>query len=71
MYRIPRLDVKEKDSKYIVIMEIPRVDQATIEIKTQNGELVVRANVSELLLSIKKSPRILRDFFRKRFYGFE
>lgn len=47
MYRIPRLDVKEKDSKYIVIMEIPGVDQATIDIKTQNGELVVSANVSE------------------------
>ena len=46
LYRIPRLDMKEKDSKYIVIMEIPGIDKNAIDIKIEKDQLIVSAKVS-------------------------
>ena len=47
LYRMPRFDMKEQDGKYIVTMEIPGIDKNAIDIKTENGRLVVSANVSQ------------------------
>jgi HSP20 family protein len=47
LYRIPRLDLKEEDSKYIVTMEVPGIDKNAIDIKIVKGRLIVSAKVSE------------------------
>lgn len=47
LYRIPRLDIKEKDLQYIFIIEVPGIDNKAIDIKTENGRLIISANVSE------------------------
>ncbi len=47
LYRIPRLDIKEKDSQYIVIVEIPGIENKAIDIKTEDGRLIISANISE------------------------
>ncbi len=47
LYRIPRLDIKEKDSQYILIIEVPGINNKAIDIKTENGRLVISANISE------------------------
>ena len=47
LYRMPRFDMKEQDGKYIITMEVPGIDKSAIDIKTENGRLVVSANVSE------------------------
>lgn len=46
LYRTPHFDMKEQDSKYIITMEVPGLDKSAIDIKTENGRLVVSANVS-------------------------
>ena len=47
LYRMPRFDMKEQDGKYIVTMEIPGIDKSAIDIKTENGRLVVSAQMSQ------------------------
>jgi len=47
LYRTPSYDMKEQDGKYIITMEVPGLDKNKINIKTENGQLVVSANVSE------------------------
>ena len=46
-YRTPSYDMKEQDGKYIITIELPGLDKHAINIKTENGQLVVSANVSE------------------------
>ena len=46
-YRTPNFDMKEQDGKYIITMEIPGIDKNKINIKTENGQLIVSANVSK------------------------
>ena len=47
LYRIPRFDMKAQDGKYIITMEVPGLDKSAIDIKTENGQLIVSAKVSE------------------------
>lgn len=47
LHRIPRFDMKEKDGKYIITMEVPGADKSAIDTKVENGRLVVSANVSQ------------------------
>ena len=46
-YRVPRFDMKEKNGKYIIIMEIPGSLKDAIETKIENGRLLVNAKVSQ------------------------
>ena len=48
LYRTPRFDMKEQDSKYIITMEVPGLDKSAIDIKTDNGQLMVNAQVSRV-----------------------
>ena len=47
LYRTPSFDMKEQDGKYIITMEVPGLDKNAINIKTENGQLIVSANVSK------------------------
>ncbi len=47
LYRTPLFDMKEKDGKYIITMEIPGSNSHEIVTKIENGHLLVSANVSE------------------------
>ena len=47
LYRTPSYDMKEQDGKYVITIEVPGLDKNKINIKTENGQLVVSANVSE------------------------
>ena len=46
-YRTPSSDIKEQDGKYIITIEVPGLDKNTINIKTENGQLIVSAKVSK------------------------
>ncbi len=46
-YRIPPLDMKEQNGKYIITMEIPGSLKDAIETKVENGRLYVSAKISE------------------------
>ena len=47
-YRTPNSDIKEQDGKYIITIEVPGIDKNAINIKTENGQLIVSANVSKV-----------------------
>ena len=47
LYRTPSFNMKEQDGKYIITMEVPGLDKNAINIKIENGQLVVSANVSK------------------------
>ena len=47
LYRTPRFDMKEKDGKYVITMEIPGSNNREISTKIENGHLLISANVSE------------------------
>ena len=40
--------MKEQDGKYIITIEVPGLDKNEINIKTENGQLIVSANVSKV-----------------------
>ena len=46
--RTPSSDMKEQDGKYIITIEVPGLDKNEINIKTENGQLIVSANVSKV-----------------------
>ena len=48
LYRTPRFDMKEQDSKYIITMEVPGLDKSDIDIKTDNGKIMVSTQVSQV-----------------------
>ena len=47
LYRTPSFDMKEQDGKYIVTIEVPGLDKDAINIKTEQGQLIVTAKVSK------------------------
>ena len=47
LYRTPRFDMKDHDGKYIITMEVPGIDKSEIDIKTQDGQLIVSAKLSQ------------------------
>ena len=47
LYRTPSFDMKEQDGKYFITIEVPGLDKKAINIKTENGKLIVSASVSK------------------------
>lgn len=47
LHRSPRFDMKEKDGKYIITMEVPGVKDTDIRVNIENGRLLVSADVSQ------------------------
>ena len=47
LYRTPSFDMKEQDGKYFITMEVPGLDKHAINIKPENGQLIVSAHVSK------------------------
>lgn len=47
LYRTPSFDMKEHEGKYIITLEVPGLDKDAIHIKTENGRLIVSADVSK------------------------
>lgn len=47
LHRTPNFDMKEKNGKYIITLEVPGIDKSAIKIEIQNSRLSVRANVVE------------------------
>ena len=45
LYRTPSFDMKGQDGKYIITMEVPGLDKDAINIKTEDGQLIVSADV--------------------------
>lgn len=47
LYRTPSFDMKAQDGKYILTIEVPGLDKNAINIKVENGQLIVSAHVSK------------------------
>lgn len=47
-YQIPRFDMKEQNDKYLISMEVPGVKESDIDVKIENGRLLVNAKTSEV-----------------------
>ena len=46
-HRTPRFDMKDQDGKYFITIELPGLDKQAINIKIENGQLIISANVSK------------------------
>lgn len=46
-HRTPRFDMKEQKGKYIITAEIPGAENSSIDVKTENGHLIINANIAE------------------------
>ena len=44
-YRTPRFDMKEQDDKYVITLELPGASNNSIDVKTENGQLLVSAKI--------------------------
>ena len=47
LYRTPSFDMKEQGGKYIITLEVPGLDKDAIHIKTEQGRLIVTADISK------------------------
>ena len=47
LYRTPLFDMKEQNGKYVITIEIPGSNNGEVSTKTENGHLLISANISE------------------------
>lgn len=63
-FRVPRIDISEKEDKYLLDAELPGVKQDDLEVQLDNNVLTIKGKTEEISENKDKNY-----FMRERYYG--